>query len=123
MTMPLFAMIMISVLLSVTAQILLKHGMSHQTVSSASEGPAIVFFINIFSNISVLSGLTAYVASAGVWLLVLGKIDVSKAYPFVGLGFVLTMLFAHLFLGESLSILKVIGTLLIFAGVVLISQS
>jgi multidrug transporter EmrE-like cation transporter len=70
-----------------------------------------------------MSGLFAYVASAGVWLYVLSQLEVSKAYPFVGLGFVLTMLFAYLFLNEPITALKLTGTLLIVSGVVLVSLS
>ena len=47
----------------------------------------------------------------------------SKAYPFVGLGFVLTMLFAYFFLNEPMTAIKITGSLLIVARVVLISTS
>jgi multidrug transporter EmrE-like cation transporter len=76
----------------------------------------------IFTNISVLLGLFAYVASAGVWLFVLSKVDVSKAYPFVGLGFVGTMLFAFWFLNEPLTLSKIVGTSLIVIGVFIVAR-
>jgi multidrug transporter EmrE-like cation transporter len=114
--------ILISVFLSVVAQILLKHGMSNGTVQTALTSDVLTAGIAIFSNISVVAGLTAYVSSAGIWLLVLSKIDVSKAYPFVGIGFIGTMLFAYWFLNEPLTLTKVVGTLLVLAGVLLISQ-
>ena len=115
--------ILASVSLSVIAQLLLKHGMSNQAVQSAlSSGDLIGTGLQVFSNISVLGGLAAYASSAVVWLLVLSKVDVSKAYPFVGLGFVATMLFAYWFLSEPLTLHKIIGTLLVAAGVLLISS-
>jgi len=114
--------ILISVFLSVVAQILLKHGMSNGSVQAALNSDALTAGITIFTNISVVAGLAAYVSSAGIWLLVLSKIDVSKAYPFVGIGFIGTMMFAYWFLNEPLTLTKVIGTLLVLAGVLLISQ-
>lgn len=51
----------------------------------------------------------------------LARLDVSMAYPFVGLGFILTMLLVFFVLGESLSTMRIVGTLLITAGVVLVS--
>jgi multidrug transporter EmrE-like cation transporter len=114
--------IFISVFLSVVAQILLKHGMSNGTVQTALSTDALTAGIAIFTNISVLAGLAAYVSSAGIWLIVLSKIDVSKAYPFVGIGFIGTMMFAYWFLNEPLTMTKVVGTLLVLAGVLLISQ-
>ena len=124
MTLAIFGLIFVSVFLSVAAQILLKHGMSSTAVTSAlGNSPAVDAIWAIATNVSVLAGLTAYGASAGVWLLVLSKLDVSKAYPFVGLGFVLTMLFAYVFLNEPITAMKLTGTILVFAGVVLISAS
>ncbi len=114
--------ILISVFLSVVAQILLKHGMSNSSVQAALNSDALTAGITIFTNISVVAGLAAYVSSAGIWLLVLSKIDVSKAYPFVGIGFIGTMMFAYWFLNEPLTLTKVIGTLLVLVGVLLISQ-
>ena len=114
--------ILTSVFLSVVAQILLKHGMSNSNVQTALGLDALNAVITIFTNISVLGGLAAYVSSAGIWLLVLSKIDVSKAYPFVGIGFIGTMMFAHWFLNEPLTLTKVLGTSLVLLGVLLISQ-
>jgi len=114
--------ILISVLLSVVAQILLKNGMSNSSVQAALNSDALTAGITIFTNISVVAGIAAYVSSAGIWLLVLSKIDVSKAYPFVGIGFIGTMMFAYWFLNEPLTVTKVAGTLLVLAGVLLISR-
>jgi multidrug transporter EmrE-like cation transporter len=122
MTILTLSFILISVFLSVVAQILLKHGMSNGSVQAALNADALTAGITIFTNISVVAGLAAYVSSAGIWLLVLSKIDVSKAYPFVGIGFIGTMMFAYWFLNEPLTLTKVIGTLLVLAGVLLISQ-
>jgi len=115
--------ILISVFMSVIAQILLKHGMSNNTVQTSLTGDPLSAIITIFTNVSVITGLTAYVSSAGIWLFVLSKIEVSKAYPFVGIGFIGTMLFAYYFLNEPLTLAKVAGTLLVLIGVLLISSS
>jgi len=122
MTILTLSFILISVSLSVVAQILLKHGMSNSSIQAALNSDALTAGITIFTNISVVAGLAAYVSSAGIWLLVLSKIDVSKAYPFVGIGFIGTMMFAYWFLNEPLTLTKVVGTLLVLAGVLLISH-
>lgn len=122
MSLLLLTLILISVFLSVIAQIFLKYGMSSSSVQAALGSDAIAAGVAIFTNFSVIAGLTAYVSSAGIWLLVLSKVDVSKAYPFVGLGFIGTMLFAYWFLNEPLTVVKVIGTLFVLVGVLLISQ-
>lgn len=122
MTMLTLSLIFASVLLSVIAQILLKFGMSSVAVQSAITSGGLNAILAVITNLFVLFGLSAYVSSAAIWLAVLSKIDVSKAYPFVGLGFIGTMMFAHWFLNEPLTVTKVAGTLLVVSGVLLISR-
>jgi drug/metabolite transporter (DMT)-like permease len=71
----------------------------------------------------VLGGFALYAVSAVLWLLILARVEVSAAYPFVGLGFVLTMLGGAWVLGEELSWVRVAGTALVVVGVVLVSRS
>lgn len=119
----LILLILCSVLLSSIAQIVLKTGMSSPNVlASIQLGDNIATFKSICTNLYVIGGLTLYFASAAVWLLVLARVDVSFAYPFVGLGFVVTMLLAFFINGEVLSTAKVIGTLCIALGVAIMAQ-
>ena len=116
-----FVSILTSVSLSVIAQILLKHGMSSPSVQLAMKADLPRSVLVISTNLSVIAGFVSYASSAAVWLFVLSKIDVSRAYPFVGLGFIGTMLFAHLFLNEPITTGKIIGTVLVAAGIWCIS--
>ena len=115
-------LILFSVLLSVFAQILLKQGMSNPAVPQAFVNGLFSGVFAVFTNLFVIAGLLAYTSSAAVWLAVLAKVDVSKAYPFVGLGFIGTMLFAYWFLNEPLTLNKMAGTLFILIGISLISR-
>jgi multidrug transporter EmrE-like cation transporter len=51
----------------------------------------------------------------------LARIDVSVAYAFVALGFLLTMALGSLLLGEPLTLSKLSGTLLVVLGVWLVA--
>lgn len=115
-------LILFSVSLSVLAQILLKQGMSNPTVHESFNISLTTGVTAVLTNLFVLGGLLSYVSSAAIWLGVLAKVDVSKAYPFVGLGFIGTMLFAYWFLNEPLTFNKSVGTMLILFGVFLISK-
>jgi multidrug transporter EmrE-like cation transporter len=115
-------LIVFSISLSVIAQILLKHGMSNTDIHGAFDESVVAGVLSIATNLFVLSGLFVYFSSAAVWLGVLAKVDVSKAYPFVGLGFIGTMLVAYWFLNEPITPTKLIGTMLIVLGVFFISR-
>ena len=125
MTFRLLLLILTSVSLSALAQIALKAGMSGRPIQLVLEGGtgASNLVLAVIGAPLVWLGLSMYLLGALVWLLVLARIDVSLAYPFVGLGFIFIMLLGFFLLGEAISPVRIIGTLLVVAGVVLISSS
>lgn len=124
MTIKIFSLILISVTLSALAQVMLKAGMSSVPVQEALARAAWPGAVGaVACNPRLLLGLVLYGLSVGLWLLVLAKVDVSLAYPFVGLGFILTMLFSFMFLHEAIGPARVAGTLLVTIGVMLIASS
>lgn len=119
----LIPLILFSVLLSSVAQIVLKTGMSKAEVLNAINlNLGFPIIQAIATNYWVLGGLLLYFSSAVVWLFVLAKVDVSLAYPFVGVGFIFTMLFGYFIFGEALTVSKVTGTALIVIGVVFLTR-
>ena len=122
MTWFIFGLTLISVTISAVAQIVLKHGMASQAVQAALSEGGMNAALGVATNPFVWMGFGLYGFGAVLWLGVLAKIDVSQAYPFVGLGFLLTMAFGVLILGEGYSITRLMGTLLVVAGVVLVAR-
>ncbi|ANI17021.1 MULTISPECIES: hypothetical protein [Pseudomonas] len=119
-----YALILISVAISAFAQVSLKAGMASPSVQKAlaEGGERLSILLAVALNPLVLLGLFLYFGSAAVWLLVLSKVQVSFAYPFVALGFVLTALLGRFFFNDTFSAAKVIGTLLIVSGVVVLAN-
>ena len=113
------------VLLSASAQIALKRGVSSGPVQALlkSHAPLPEFILHAVFAPLVILGLALYVASTLLWLLVLAKADVSYAYPFVSLGFVIITLYSHYMMTEPLSALKMSGIALITVGVVCVARS
>jgi drug/metabolite transporter (DMT)-like permease len=67
-------------------------------------------------------GAAMTVASFALWLYILRMNSVSVAYPIsVGLSMILVSIGAWVFLDERISQLQILGMLLLFAGVVLVS--
>jgi multidrug transporter EmrE-like cation transporter len=56
-----------------------------------------------------------------VWLFALARIEVSMAYPFVGVGFILTMILGKFVMGDAVTATRLFGTILISVGVVFVS--
>ncbi len=111
------------VLLSVTAQFLIKAGMSSVAVKAAMAQPAALQLAGtLMLSPAILGGFLLYTLGAVAWLSVLARWDVSKAYPLEGLGFALALLVGFL-IGEQVTLLRALGVLLICAGVLVISAS
>lgn len=111
--------ILISVSCSVAAQGFLKKGMIEVTLGESF----LVTILSLATNTYVYIGLTFYVASMGFWLYVLSQVEVSKAYPFVAIGFVGTLLIGYFFYDEAITYSKVFGISLIVAGVFTLALS
>jgi len=69
--------------------------------------------------VSALAG--AFLASL-CWMLAMTRLPLSVAYPFTSLSFAIVILASAVFLGETLTAWKIVGAILIGAGLVAISQ-
>ncbi len=117
------AIALLSIVLSVVAQFSLKAGMSSAEVREALAQPFVFrTALTVLTNQFVFAGFFLYGLGAVVWLGVLSKCDVSKAYPLVGLGFVATVMIGYV-LGEQVSWVRGIGVVMVCAGVVIIGRT
>lgn len=121
MTLRLFLLILASVSLSALAQLALKIGTNGAATGRANGIGGEMG--GLLQSPMVFVGLGLYGFGALLWLFVLGRAPLSLAYPFVGIGFILTMLAGMLWLNESMSAARIAGTLLIALGCVLVARS
>jgi multidrug transporter EmrE-like cation transporter len=82
----------------------------------------IIFFARVFFDFWVLSGFIAGFIAGLFWISAMTKLDLSHAYPFMGLTFILIPIFSFLFFGENLSVYKMIGASFIMLGIIMSSQ-
>ncbi len=116
-------LILASVAFNVGAQLLLKKGVQAFGKLDLSLQTVAQLFVSIFTNAYIFSGMLCFVLSAFLWLYVLSKIPVSIAYPLGSLGYIFTAVLAYFLLNEPLSLVKIIGILLICAGVAILTKA
>ncbi|MCF8468098.1 MAG: EamA family transporter [Sneathiella sp.] len=116
-------LILLTVFASACAQLVLKLGVTEPKMQAALQSGVIDAIWAAALSPFVWFGLIIYALSVALWLWVLSKVDLSVAYPFVGLGFVVTMLFGILLLNENVTPMRIIGTVLIVGGCVLVGKS
>lgn len=118
------AMILASVLLGAGGQIFLKLGASSPGFAGTlGSGNLLALALRIVSTPGIVIGLVLYGISTLLWLGILARTELSFAYPFISIGFVVTTLFGWWALDESVTIYRLLGVSLIILGVVLVARS
>ena len=74
------------------------------------------YFVDFLLDPWVISMVIATVAAGVTWALTLTRLELSHAYPFMSLSFVLVLVFSVLLFNEALTAGKTIGIALIAAG-------
>jgi len=114
--------IFVSVALAVVGQLLLKIGMLRVGRFSLDISTIIQQYTRILLNPFVIAGIIGFALSMLVWLYVLSRLELSIAYPFVALNYVLILFASHFLLKETITPLKIMGVAVIVIGVYLISR-
>lgn len=116
-------LILFTVLTNAIAQIFLKKGMLTMESESMRSGAVLTTVIQIVFNPYVFAGLCIFVISMASHLFVLSKVELSFAYPFLSLAYVVVLAYAYYGFGEDVSFVRVAGVALICAGTLLVAQS
>jgi uncharacterized membrane protein len=70
----------------------------------------------------IISGFLAAVLASLTWMAAMTKFDLSHAYPFMALNFVVVLALSSCLLGETVSLQKIIGVALICIGTVVAAR-
>ena len=110
---------LISIILGAIAQYFLKMGVS--TISEKSKILVEIIKLGV-TNIYLWCGLFCYGLSLLLWFYVLARMELSKAYPLVSLGYVFTLILGYFLLNEAVTVSKIIGITLIMIGVIVLTR-
>ncbi len=109
-----------SVLMGALAQVSLKKGI--HALGQISLTTVLPNMVNIVLSPYIMGGIFLYGSSLIIWLIVLSRMELSRAYPFVSLGYIITFALGIGLLGEKMSHYKVFGLMFIVAGIFIMSQ-
>jgi drug/metabolite transporter (DMT)-like permease len=105
----------IVIVMGTMAQIFMKRGMTGIGEIEIKQLFSLEIFKIVFDKF-VFTGLALYALSAMLYLVAISMEEVSYVYPLIGLGYILTAIFAWVFFGEKLSTMRILGILLITTG-------
>ncbi len=112
-----------AVLLGVIGQLSMKHGMSQVKIITSGVGELAASLSKALMQPFVTAGFLLYGISALVWLMVLSRVELSYAYPMVSIGYVAVVILSRILFHEHVTGMRVLGIVVICAGVFLISRS
>ena len=117
-----FLAILVSVSLAVVGQLFLKMGMLRMGRFSLNISTIVQQYTRVLLNPFIIAGIIGFALSMLVWLYVLSRLELSIAYPFVALNYVLILFASYFLLKETITPLKIMGVAVIVLGVYLISR-
>ncbi len=118
---PSLGLIAISIVTGVVGQTVIKLGLNKPGARGVSTPQGLIRMI--LRSPLVLLGLALYGVGALAWIGALTQLDLSVAYPFLALNFVLVALSSRLFLGEHIPWLRWAGVAVICVGIFLVARS
>jgi multidrug transporter EmrE-like cation transporter len=107
----------ITIMMTVYGQIVLKWQVGHRGRLPTDLHGKVTFFADLMLDPWVLSVLAAAFVAALCWMAAVSQLPLSRAYPFVGLSFVMVLLLSAVFFGEAVTPAKIAGVLLVVAGI------
>lgn len=114
-------LILVSVLLNSAAQMLMRKGML--AVGEVRLSNLLQMVGPMLANVWLWLSMLCYAVSILLWMAVLSKVEVSYAYPFLSVGYIVAAVGGYYFFGEGLSLVRLLGIGVICLGVFLISRS
>ena len=113
-----YGLVLLSLLFTSGAQILQKLG-ADRAAAAVEGGP---FVRRLLLRREIWWAVFCLAAGTALWLVVLYRMEVSQAFPFLSLGFVLVMLVSRRYLKETVTATRWLGVGLIVGGIFLVAR-
>ena len=114
--------IFLTIAFTVYGQIVLKWQVIGAGAFPQHSSEKIFFLGRLLLNPWVMSGFLAAFLASLAWMAAMTKLDLSHAYPFISLTFVLVIILSGVFFHEAITTPKIIGLGLIVLGIVVGSR-
>ena len=115
--------IILTIIFTTLGQLVFKKGINTLVVSPGQDIISILkYFIHGLMNGWIFSGFVLALCAAFSWMLALRNYELSSAYPFQSLNFILVPMLSILLYSESFNSYKLIGILIIVFGIIIFSK-
>mgnify|MGYP003125922542 CR=1 FL=1 len=116
------AYIIMTVLFTVYSQLVMRWQVTLAGPLPADTVGKTIYVMTLLINPWVLTGILATFFAGISWILAMTKFEISYAYPFISLNYILVLAAGFLLFDESINTYKVVGSLLVVLGVIVIAK-
>ncbi len=117
-----FFYLFVTISLTVYGQLVVKWRVAKAGALPVHLLPRIRFLTALLFDPWVFTALLLAVAAAVSWMAAMTKFELSYAYPFMSLAFVLVLILSAVLFNESITVPKVLGLALVVAGIIISSR-
>lgn len=114
--------IALTIFFTVYGQIALKMQVAQAGPLPEAGGDKLMFLVRLLLNPWVISAFAAAFMASVAWMGAMSKFQLSHAYPFMSLNFVIVLLLGAWLFNEPLSMTRIAGVALICIGTIVAAQ-
>ncbi|WP_431086523.1 EamA family transporter [Paenibacillus sp. 8b26] len=112
-----------TILFTVYGQLAMKWKISFYGSLPASLGEKVFFLFKLILDPIIFSSLVSAFIASLFWMAAMTKFNISYAYPFMSLSYVLVFVFSAFIFKEPITLYKVVGLLFVVVGILISSRS
>lgn len=117
-----YVYILLTIILTVFGQLVIKWQVLGAGNLPSNFIDKIHFIAKLLMNPWVIVAFLAAFMASVFWMAAMTKFDLSYAYPFTSLSYILVLILSIAFFHEAASLLKMVGMTLIVTGLIIASQ-
>jgi drug/metabolite transporter (DMT)-like permease len=114
--------ILMTIFFTVYSQLIMRWQVGNAGSLPADTPGKFSFILALLLNPWVLTGVASTFLAGVSWMLAMTRFEISYAFPFVSLNYILILLAGFLIFGESFSLVKLGGTFLVILGLLVIAK-
>jgi drug/metabolite transporter (DMT)-like permease len=118
-----FLLLLVAIAFTVSGELLLKAGMNQLGELNLEPSQAIPSLLRVFTTPIIVMGFTLIFTGSIFWLAVISRVPLSLAYPMLSLSYIFGVAGAWIFLGEAVTLQRMIGVAIICTGVIVVTRS
>jgi undecaprenyl phosphate-alpha-L-ara4N flippase subunit ArnF len=111
-----YLQVFITLFLTIYGQIIIKSRINIYGALPLQFKEKIIFLLRLFIDPYIFSGFLSAIFASLFWMSAMTKLPITRAYPIMSLAPTLVLIFGVLYLGETVTLGKIAGIILIIGG-------